>query len=200
MIGMDALDRLIKCLGRLPGIGRRSAERMAVRLVRDPGTLMPDLIGALQDAANEVRCCSLCGSVTRADRDPCRLCADASRDGSVVCVVEDPADIDSIERSGGFRGRYHALMGKLSPARSQGVEDLRVAALMERVEKEGFREVVLALSTDVEGDSTCSFIAEQLKGSEVKISRLALGLPAGSGVAYSDPVTLARAMKGRVTV
>jgi len=173
---------------------------MAVRLVRDPGTLMADLIDALREAADQVRCCSLCGSVTRADEDPCRLCTDASRDDTVVCVVEDPSDIESIERSGGFRGRYHALMGKLSPARNLGIEDLRVDALVERIGKEGFKEVVLALSTDVEGDSTCSFVAERLKDRDVTISRLALGLPAGSGIAYSDPVTLARAMKGRVTV
>ena len=197
---MDVLDRLVRCLGRLPGIGQRSAERMAVRLVRDSGTLMSDLIGALQDAAEQVRCCSLCGSVTRSDRDPCRLCVDASRDESVICVVEDPADIESIERSGGYHGRYHALMGKLSPARNRGVEDLRIGELLDRIDKEKFREVVLALSTDVEGDSTCSFIADQLKDRDVTVTRLALGLPAGSGVAYSDPVTLVRAMKGRVTV
>ena len=131
------------------------------------------------------------------NEEPCRLCAGANRDGTVLCVVEDPGDIAIIERSGGFHGRYHALMGKISPGRGSGPEDLRIDSLLDRLSREKFKEIILALSTDVEGDSTASYIIELLKDKNVRLSRLASGLPAGSGIGYSDPVTLARAIKGR---
>ena len=121
------------------------------------------------------------------------------RDGSVVCVVEDPGDIAMIERSGGFNGRYHALMGRLSPMKGQGADSMRIEPLLQRIEDEHFSEVILALSTDVEGDATAALIADLLKDSPVRVTRLAFGLPAGSGVGYSDPVTLARAIRGRTT-
>jgi recombination protein RecR len=193
----ESLDRLVSALGRLPGIGRRSAERMAVKLVQDSGSLLKELKNALADAERNVAVCSLCGSVTVVQENPCRLCADGGRDGGVVCVVEDPGDIAIIERSGGFRGRYHALMGKLSPMRGEGLADLRIKALLDRIAKEKFTEVILALSTDVEGDSTASYLAELFAGRNIRLTRLAFGLPAGSRIMYSDPVTLSRAMQGR---
>ena len=194
---MDAFERLITTLSRLPGIGRRSAERIAMELVRRPGDLVRDLIAALDGAQRDLLCCRRCGSITSAARDPCRLCADPGRDGTLLCVVEEPGDIVLLERSGGYRGRYHALMGKLSPMRGKGVDDLRIQLLMDRIEAEQFQEVILALSTDVEGDSTASFLADLLREKKVNVTRLAFGLPAGSGIGYSDPVTLARALKGR---
>jgi recombination protein RecR len=194
---MDAFEKLVKSLRRLPGVGRRSAERMALRLVRDSEGLLADLTSALREAGAVLTGCSRCGSLTGKDKDPCELCTGAGRDGSILCVVEEPDDIIVIEESGGFRGRYHALMGKLSPLKGQGPEDLRIRSLVNRVKDEGISEVVLALSTDVEGDSTAHFIAEVLEDKGVKVSRLAFGLPAGSGIRYSDPVTLARAIKGR---
>jgi len=197
MKSVGALDKLIACLSRLPGTGRRSAERIAVKLVRNPDNLLRDLIVVLEDVRKNVCCCSRCGSVTSVAEEPCSLCTDAGRDGSLLCVVEDPNDIVMIERSGSYRGRYHALMGKISPMRGNGPENLRVELLLERVEREGFTEVILALSTDVEGDSTAGFIDELLGDKNVKVSRLAFGLPAGSGIMYSDPVTLAKAMEGR---
>lgn len=197
---MDAFERLVKALRRLPGVGKRSAERMALRIVRDSDGLLRDLSAALRDAGAALTGCSRCGSLTAKDRDPCELCTGAGRDGSVLCIVEEPDDIGVIENSGGFRGRYHALMGKLSPIKGRGPEDLRIRSLVERVKAEDIKEVVLALSTDVEGDSTAHFIAEVLEGKGVKVSRLAFGLPAGSGIRYSDPVTLARAIKGRQDV
>lgn len=193
----DPLGRLVACLSRLPGVGRRSAERMAIRLVRNEESLLDDTVSALQEARRSVSACSLCGSITPAAENPCRLCTARNRDDSVMCVVEDPSEISIIEKSGGFRGRYHALMGKLSPMRGDGPDNIRIKALLERLDKGGFAEVVLALSTDVEGDSTAMFIADLLKDRKLKISRLASGLPAGSGIVYSDPVTLARAMKHR---
>ena len=191
------IAELEKCLARLPGFGRRSASRAALALVREPGRLLQPLAEALRVAAAEVRCCSSCGSFTTTDRDPCDLCSDATRDGGRVCVVEDPADIISIEASGAFRGRYHALGGKLAPARHVGPGRLRLAELQDRVVREGFAEVLLALSTDMDGDATAGYIAEMLKGTGARVTRLAFGLPTDSGVAYSDPLTLKRAINGR---
>lgn len=195
---MTGIDNLIRALSRLPGLGRRSAERAALSLLRRPDTLMDGLIAALREARATVCCCSVCGGFTAADHDPCALCSDHSRDGSLLCVVEEPADIFAIERSGGFRGRYHALLGKLSPARQVGPGDLRLQALADRLARGGISEVLLALSTDMEGDATAGYISEMLKDTDVRVTRLAFGLPADSGVGYSDPLTLKRAISGRI--
>lgn len=197
MKSSDILNRLVVCLGKLPGVGRRSAERMALKLARDNNGLIDELMFAMREAKEKICCCSRCGSVTAVDENPCRLCTDASRDGRVLCVVEDPNDIISIDKSGGYHGRYHALMGKMAPARGDGPKQLRIDSLLARVDGEKIEEVILALSTDVEGDATASYIAELLKGKNVRVTRLASGLPAGSGVMYSDSVTLAKAIRGR---
>lgn len=192
------LEELEKCLSRLPGLGRRSAARAALALVREPARLLEPLVASLRNAASNVRCCSRCGAFTTVGVDPCATCSDETRDGSIICVVEDPADIVSIESSGGFRGRYHALGGKLSPVHHVGPEKLRFAALKDRVVREGVREVLLAVSTDMDGDATAGYAAEILKGTGAKVTRLAFGLPADSGIAYSDPLTLKRAIANRV--
>ena len=197
MIPLEPLDRLITVLARLPGVGRRSAERMALRLIRDSGSLSTDLKSALDEARDRVGSCSRCGHFTLRTEDPCRICRDPRRDNGQVCVVEEPTDIMLLEKAGAFQGRYHALMGKLSPMRGEGVSDLRVDALVRRVKEERFKEAILALNTDVESDATAGFLREVLEGVGVKVSRLAFGIPAGSGLSYSDPVTLQRAMKGR---
>jgi recombination protein RecR len=193
----EHLERLGAQLGRLPGVGRRTAERMALRLAQDPKGLLADLDAALRAVAEEVRCCSRCGSITTLQEDPCTLCVDPKRDGAVLCVVEDPSDILLIEKSGGYSGRYHALLGRLSPAGNMGPGDLRLEDLLRRVEAEEIREVLLALNTDVESEATCAYIRERLQKLPVRVTRLAAGLPAGSGVMYADSVTLARAIKGR---
>ena len=192
-----AVDNLIRVLSKLPGLGRRSAERAALALVRKPEALLDPLAAALQEARERVACCPACGGFTSKDVVPCRLCTDALRDGTLLCVVEEPADIVQIERSGGFNGRYHALMGKLSPARQTGVSELRIQALVERLRDGQIREILLALSTDMEGDLTAGYISEMLKPLGLRVTRLAFGLPADSGVGYSDPLTLKRAIKGR---
>ncbi len=197
MKASEHLERLSAQLGRLPGVGRRTAERMALRLARDPRGLLADLDAALRAVAEEVRCCSRCGSITTLQEDPCTLCSDPKRDGTLLCVVEDPSDILLIEKSGGFNGRYHALLGRLSPAGNTGVGDLRLEELIRRVTAEKFREVLLALNTDVESEATCGYIRECLQGLPVRVTRLAAGLPAGSGVMYTDSVTLSRAIRGR---
>lgn len=192
------IDALEKSLARLPGFGRRSASRAALALVREPGRLLEPLAAALEAARSQVRCCSRCGAFTVAECDPCATCVDPSRDGGVVCVVEDAADIPPIEASGAFRGRYHALGGKLALSRRMGPEKLRFGELVERVSREGFREVLLALSTDMDGDATAGYAAEILRGTGARVTRLAFGLPADSGIAYSDPLTLRRAIANRI--
>ena len=197
-MAVEEIVELERCLAKLPGFGRRSAARAALALVREHGRLLDPLLAALAAAKGNVRCCSRCGAFTSAGSDPCATCTDLTRDGSVVCVVEEPADILSIESSGVFRGRYHALGGKLSPAGRVGPEKLRIAELADRVVREGFREVLLALSTDMDGDATAGYVTEILKGTGAKVTRLAFGLPADSGIAYSDPLTLRRAIVNRI--
>ena len=192
------IDNLIRALAKLPGLGRRSAERAALALIRKPELLLDTLAVALREARATVCCCPVCGGFTSKEQCPCKLCADEERDDGVLCVVEEPSDIFSIERSGGFHGRYHALMGKLSPAKQTGPSDLRLHALAERVARGGVKEVLLALSTDMEGDATAGYIGELLKPFRVRVTRLAFGLPADSGVGYSDPLTLKRAISGRI--
>ena len=190
---------LEKCLAKLPGLGRRSAARAALALVREPGRLLEPLEAALRDARANVRCCSKCGAFTVVSRDPCDFCTDATRDANILCVVEEAADIVPIEASGAFRGRYHALGGKLSPARRMGPEKLRLGELVERVKSENVGEVLLAVSTDMEGDATAGYVAELLRDLGVKVTRLAFGLPADSGIAYSDALTLRRAINNRIS-
>jgi len=197
---VSPVDNLIRALARLPGLGKRSAERAALALVRKPDVLLDTLVAALQEARATVCCCTVCGAFTSKEQCPCSLCSDAARDDGLLCVVEEPSDIVAIERSGGFKGRYHALMGKLSPAKQTGPSDLRVRELAARVARGGVREVLLALSTDMEGDTTGGYIGELLKPHGVRVTRLAFGLPADSGVGYSDPLTLKRAISGRTDV
>ena len=159
--------------------------------------MLEPLALALEDAKNEIRTCSRCGAYTVSGRDPCDMCTDALRDSKTLCVVEDAADIVLIESSGAFKGRYHSLGGKLAPSRKMPPERLRFDSLLERVRSEGFTEVLLALSTDMEGDATALYAAGVLKPAGVKVTRLAFGLPADSGVAYSDALTLRRAIQWR---
>lgn len=193
------LDRLVRALAELPGVGRRSAERMAWRLALNE-TLRRETIAALSEAQDHLAVCRTCGNLSTVDRNPCNLCTSQSRDGRILCVVEDPGDILLIERAGGFRGRYHVLMGKMSASRGTAMPVERADALVERVSREGVEEVVMAVSTDMDGDATVSYLAERLRGLKVKVSRLAAGLPVMSGVSYADPVTLARAIAGRQDV
>lgn len=202
---LQPIETLERALGRLPGLGRRSAGRAALALLRDPGRLLDPLVLALQDARENVCCCSRCGAFTVRGRDPCSYCTDATRESNVVCVVEDPADIVTVEGAGVFHGRYHVLGGKLSPVHHVGPEKLRINELRDRILSENFSEVLFALSTDMEGDATTGFVCECLRAcpsteSPVKTTRLAFGLPADSGVAYSDPLTLRRAILHRCTV
>lgn len=199
------IETLERALARLPGLGHRSAGRAALALLREPDRLLDPLVQALRDAQANVICCARCGAFTVRGEDPCRLCTDVLRERSSVCVVEEPADILTVESSGAFRGRYHVLGGKLSPARRIGPDRLRLPELKARIAAEGFTEVLLAVSTDMEGDATAGYLAEALRATPsaeapVRVTRLAFGLPADSGVAYSDPLTLKRAILHRCSV
>ena len=195
---MELLDKLTGLLTKLPGVGRRSGERMAIALARNPA-LLRDLAQSLRDVDARITLCGRCGNITLRDANPCRLCEDARRDDRQLCVVEDPGDIDQIEKSGVFKGRYFALLGKLSPMKGEGLHNTRIEALLARVAEGQAEEVILALNSNVESDGTARFIAEALAagGKPVRVTRLARGLPAGSGISYADSVTLASALQTR---
>jgi recombination protein RecR len=191
----EPVAQLVAALAKLPGIGPRSAERLALHLVQSESASVRQLADALVNARERVTNCERCGALTEAQ--PCPICADERRDGSLLCVVERPLDILSLEKSGTFKGRHHVLGGKLSPLNGVGPEDLRIAELESRIATEGVQEVILALSSDVEGDATCHYLAKRLAPLDVHISRLAQGLPAGSGLEFADGLTLSRALEGR---
>lgn len=182
-------------LGELPGIGPRTAERLALYLVQAPPDLSRKLAEALLAARERVQACRQCGALT--ETQPCALCADPRRDAATLCVVERPVDVLLLEKSGTYRGRYHVLGGKLSPLNGIEPEDLRIGELEARLAPESVREVILALPTDVEGDATSHYLAQRLAPHGVKVTRLAHGLPAGSGLEYADELTLSRALAGR---
>jgi recombination protein RecR len=194
------LDNLIAALEKLPGIGKRSAERMAFALVQNRDGLSRKLADALLAADEQVGSCSRCGSITVTKENPCALCTEGRRANGLLCVVESPGDIMKIETSGGFNGRYHVLGGHLSPALGKGVADLRVNELLARLQPENIQEVIVALGTDAESEATAGYLAEIVASRGIKASRLAFGLPAGSAIEYTDSTTLARAIQGRQTL
>ena len=186
---------LIGSLSRLPGIGPRSAERLALFLVQAESGTAKELAEAILNARERIRFCEICGALT--ENSPCAICADLRRDASLVCVIERAVDILSLEKSGTYRGRYHVLGGKISPLNGVQPEDLRIADLEKRLAAEPIRELVIALGTDVEGDATGYYLAKRLARPGLKITRIAHGLPAGTGLEYADELTLTRALEGR---
>ena len=191
----ESLSSLITSLTRLSGIGPRSAERIASHLIQGEASEVQQLADNLLRARELVRFCDVCGALT--EKSPCDLCADPRRDATLLCVVERPVDIISLEKSGTFRGKYHVLGGKISPLGGVEPEDLRIAELEKRLGQEPIREVVIALGTDVEGDATSFYLAKRLMREGLKITRIAHGLPAGTGLEFADELTLSRALEGR---
>ncbi|MFM7556799.1 MAG: recombination mediator RecR [Verrucomicrobiota bacterium] len=189
------VQALVLALKSLPGIGPRSAERLALHVLHLDPERVRTLAEALVAARERVVACGRCGGLT--ETQPCRICADSRRDATVICVVERATDLLGFERSGTFRGTYHVLGGKLSPLEGVGPEDLRIGGLEARLEGGEVREVVMALSGDVEGEATAHYLRQRLSGRGVRITRLAQGLPAGAGLEYADELTLSRAMEGR---
>jgi recombination protein RecR len=191
----EPIAALIAALSRLPGIGPRSAERLALHLVQSDSAAVQQLAQALVQARERIQSCAICGSLT--EQTPCALCDDARRDGSLVCLVERAVDIITIEKSGTFHGRYHVLGGRISPLNGVEPEDLRIAELEKRLGTEPIKEIVIALGTDVEGDATSNYLAKRLARPGLKITRIAHGLPAGSGLEFADDLTLTHALAGR---
>jgi recombination protein RecR len=191
----DSITALIAALNKLPGVGPRSAERIALHLVQSDSAAVKQLAGAILLAREKIQFCTTCGALT--EKSPCPICDDSRRDASLVCVVERAVDILSIEKSNAFRGKFHVLGGRISPLDGVEPEDLRITELEKRLAHEPIREIVIALATDVEGDATSAYLARRLARSNLKISRIAYGLPAGSGLEFADELTLSRALEGR---
>jgi recombination protein RecR len=189
------VQHLIAHLARLPGLGKRSAERIALHLLKSGPDTSTQLAQAVLDTQSKIRNCARCGNYT--ETDPCEICRSARRDQTVICVIEGPNDILSLERTGAFHGVYHALMGRLSPLNGIGPDQLRIAALLQRVQSEQPTEIILALSADVESEATASYVAEQLKPSGTLVSRIGMGLSAGSALEMADEVTLSRSLESR---
>lgn len=194
---MKTLDRLIAGLKRLPGIGPKQAERMAVYLLRAPAAECEHLVSALREVKTKIRPCPECFNYT--DRELCVICADAARDRSILCVAEEPQDVAAIERSHGHKGLYHVLHGCLSPLDGIGPQSLRIAELVERLKKSegGIREVILATDADTEGEATALYLTQLLRPYTLKISRIAQGVPLGGDLDYIDERTLSHALTGR---
>ncbi|MBI5384875.1 MAG: recombination protein RecR [Verrucomicrobia bacterium] len=191
----EPLSALIAALNKLPGIGPRSAERLALHLVQSESGAVKQLAETLVHARERIRLCPVCGALT--EQVPCAICSDPRRESSLLCVVERPVDILSVEKAHTYRGRFHVLGGKISPLNGVGPEDLRITELEQRLAAEAVREVIIALPTDVEGDATSYYLAKRLAAKGAKVTRIAHGLPAGSGLEFADELTLSRALEGR---
>ena len=191
----EPISSLIGALSKLPGIGPRSAERIALHLVQAESGVVKQLAETILATRERVRLCEVCGALT--EQSPCAICSDSRRDGSLVCIVERPVDIISLEKSGTFRGQYHVLGGRISPLNGVEPEDLRIGELERRLIQGAIKEIVIALGTDVEGDATGYYLAKRLAREGLKITRIAYGLPAGTGLEFADELTLSRALEGR---
>ena len=190
-----SIQNLIKNIARLPGIGEKTAERLALHVLRAPQREAEELAQSLLDIKEKVKFCSKCFALS--DNELCHLCSDPARDPAVLCVVEQPADMVAIEKSGAFRGLYHVLSGALSPMNGIGPENIRIRELMSRIQTDQIKEIVLATATNVEGEATASYIAQLLEKHPIKVSRIASGVPMGGDLKYVDQVTLKRAMETR---
>lgn len=189
------LNRLIEELKRIPGIGARTAQRIAFYLLSLPLEDVQRLTTAILDAKKKIITCSICNGLTHVD--PCQYCADENRNDDELCIVEEPFNISSIEKTEIYRGRYHVLMGALSPLRGIGPDELKIEMLVQRIKEGAFKEVVIATNPTVEGEATAAYLAKILKDFPVKMTRLAMGLPVGSEIDYADQVTIKKALEGR---
>jgi recombination protein RecR len=191
----ESLTRLIDQLQRLPGIGRKTAQRLAFHIMKAPRDEAERLAEALRDVKDKVVYCSACNNVT--EIDPCPICTDESRDRRVFCVVEEPTNVLAIERSRDYNGHYHVLMGALSPLQGIGPDELKIKGLLTRVAAGGVDEVILATNPNVEGEATAIYLARLLKPLGVKVTRIAMGVPVGSDLEYADDITMHKAIEGR---
>lgn len=191
-----AFDNLIQVLKKLPGLGNRSAERIAIHLLAEKREKIPLLIETLQFAAENLTRCSICGNLS--EEESCEVCQDRSREQSQLCIVESVSDLIALEKSGAWQGRYHVLNGKLSPLKGVGPDALNLKTLANRFAREPFKEVLFALPNDIEGEATCHYIQEQwLLGKDISVSRIGFGLPSGGDIPYADVTTLRNALESR---
>lgn len=195
MTSSPAIDRLVEGLKRLPGIGEKSATRLAFFLLGAPDQLLAELGDAIASLKRDTVLCEKCFNLT--DASPCGICRDTRRDGAHICVVEEPADLMAVERSAGFRGHYHVLGGTLSPIDGVGPDELRIGELERRARSEGVSEVILATNPNAEGDATAHYIADRLRDVDVAVSRIASGMPLGGDLEYADHVTVGRSLEHR---
>jgi recombination protein RecR len=190
-----ALNSLVDELSRLPGIGEKTAQRLAFFILRSPHIRAERLAQAIIEVKEKILFCSQCSGIT--ETDPCSLCTDPARDRSLICVVEDPSDVFLVERTGVFKGLYHVLMGALSPLDGIGPEQLKIDTLLERVDAGGVREIICATNPNMEGEATVLYLAKLMKPRGIRLTRLAHGLPVGGHLEYTDEVTLSRSLEGR---
>ena len=197
MLLPEPVQNLIQAFSRLPGIGPKTASRLAFYLLKSSEEMSIDLAEALQQLKSGTADCPICFNITGSGRNMCEICASPDRDGSMICVVEEPLDVLALERSSGFQGRYHVLHGVLSPIEGVGPEDLKIIELLRRLQGGGVREVILATNPSMEGDATAMYLRAQMSGLGIRVTRLARGLPVGGDLEYADPNTLLRALAGR---
>ncbi len=193
---LEPLARLINEISKLPGIGRRTAARLAYHIIETEESEANDLAEAIKQARAKIVLCKECGDF--ADGEKCPICKDSSRDASIICVVSDPRDVAAMEKTGELRGKYHVLHGSISPGDNRGPDDIRIKELLGRLS--GVREVILATNPDVEGEATAMYISQLIKPLGIKVTRIAHGVPIGSDLKYADEVTLGRALAGRVEI
>ena len=191
----EPVARLIEQLGRLPGIGPKTAQRLAFYLLNSEPQESRELAEAIVDAREKIRYCSICSDLT--DKDPCRICRNESRNRAVICVVEEPRDVVAIERTGEYKGLYHVLQGTISPMDGIGPDQLKVKELITRLKEDGVTEIIAATNTDIEGEATAMYLARLIKPLGIKVTRIAHGLPVGGDLEYADEVTLSKAFEGR---
>ena len=194
MARSEPLAKLVEQLQRLPGIGAKSAQRLAYHVLKTPREEIDRLADAMREVKDRVTYCSVCSNIT--DVDPCFFCTSSGRDGRVICVVEEPENVAAVEKTRDFKGQYHVLMGALSPLQGIGPDDLKIKGLLGRV-NEGVHEVILATNPNVEGEATAIYLARLLKPLGVKVTRIAMGVPVGSDLEYADEFTMHKAMEGR---
>jgi recombination protein RecR len=189
------LTKLVEQLQRLPGIGAKSAQRLAYHLLKTPREDVERLADAMREVKDRVTYCSVCSNIT--DVDPCFYCTNSDRDPRIICVVEEPENVAGVEKTRDFKGLYHVLMGALSPLHGVGPDDLKIKGLLTRVGNGGVEEVILATNPNVEGEATAIYLAKLLKPLGIRVTRIAMGVPVGSDLEYADEVTMQRAMEGR---
>ncbi|MFH1199123.1 MAG: recombination mediator RecR [Candidatus Omnitrophota bacterium] len=194
----ESIDKLIERLVKLPGIGRRSAERMITYILNAPRDDIKNLAEAILKVKENVHLCRICNNLS--EEEFCKICSDVRRYKDIVCVVEKPSDVIAIEKAGGFQGVYHVLLGSISPLEGKGPTDLKINELLERIKKDNIKEIIIATDADTEGETTAMYLTKLIKPFGIHISRIGLGLPLGSNVEYADSATLSMALESRRTI